>query len=70
LVVDRKFRGKKIGEELIEAIRSQAKSFGHDTLYFFAFDPTIPNWYARLGWQPIGDDMLFNHRVAVMNISI
>ena len=70
LVVDRKFRGKKIGEKLIEEIKSRARLFGHDTLYLLAFDPTIPDWYARLGWQSIGNDMLFNHRVAVMNISI
>ena len=43
LVVDKKFRGKKIGEKLIEAIKSQAKLFGHDTLYLLAFDLTIPN---------------------------
>jgi N-acetylglutamate synthase-like GNAT family acetyltransferase len=68
--VDKKYRGKKIGEKLIEEIKSQAKLFGHNTLYLLAFDPTIPKWYARLGWQPIGDDTLFKHRVAVMNISI
>lgn len=70
LVVDRNFRGKKIGEKLIEEIKSQARLFGHDTLYLLAFDLTIPGWYARLGWQSIGSDMLFNHRVSVMSISI
>jgi len=70
LVVDRQFRGKQIGETLIEAIKSQAKLFNHNTLYLLAFDPTIPRWYAKLGWEPAGEDMLLGHRVAVMSISI
>jgi N-acetylglutamate synthase-like GNAT family acetyltransferase len=70
LVVNPKFRGIKIGEALIEAVKSQARMLGHHELYLLAFDPTIPNWYARLGWKPIGDDELFGHKVAVMSISI
>lgn len=23
--------------------------------------PTIPEWYARLGWKHIGEDMLLGH---------
>lgn len=55
---------------LIEAVKEQAVSSGHDTLYLLAFDPTIPNWYARLGWEHIGCDELFGHRVSVMSISL
>lgn len=35
-------------------------------LHLLAFDPTIPNWYVRLGWTHIGEDELFGHPVAVM----
>lgn len=70
LVVNPKFRGAKIGETLIEAIKSHAKEQGLDTLYLLAFDPTIQNWYMRLGWQYIGDDELLEHSVVVMSISI
>ncbi len=70
LVVHPKYRGKKIGEALINSVKEQAKKLGHQLLYLLAFDPTIPRWYARLGWQLIGDDELFGHRVAVMSISL
>lgn len=70
LVVDPRYRGKRIGETLIDAIKSYAKLLGHDTLYLLAFDPTIPNWYAKLGWQMDGEDKHSGHRVTVMRISI
>lgn len=70
LVVHPEYRRRAVGDALIEAIKLQAKNLGHSTLYLLAFDPTIPNWYARLGWTHIGYDELFNHRVSVMSISI
>jgi predicted N-acetyltransferase YhbS len=70
LVVHQKYRGCNVGEALINTVREEAKNLGHKTLYLLAFDPTIPNWYARLGWTRIGDDELFGHRVAVMSIPI
>ncbi len=70
LVVSPKYRGHQVGEALINTIKDQAKNLGYQILYLLAFDPTIPNWYARLGWSHIGDDELFGHRVAVMSISI
>lgn len=70
LVVNPKYRGHKVGEALINTVKDQAKNLGHQILYLLAFDPTIPNWYARLGWTQIGDDELFGHRVAVMNINL
>ena len=70
LVVNPEYRGAKIGESLIEAIKSQARLLGYETLYLFAFDPTIPSWYAKLGWQTIGYDEFLGHRVTVMSIGI
>ena len=70
LVVNPKFRGQKVGERLINSVKTQAKLFHHNILYLLAFDPTIPLWYARLGWQHVGEDMLLGHRVTVMSISI
>ncbi|TAK77614.1 MAG: GNAT family N-acetyltransferase [Gammaproteobacteria bacterium] len=68
LIVHPHHRKRKVGEMLIEAVKSQAKIFGHHILYLLAFDPTIPHWYARLGWDIIGDDNLFDHPVTVMRI--
>jgi len=70
LVVDPKYRGAKIGEALIEAIKTQARMLSYSTLYLLAFDPPIPDWYAKLGWQRIGDDELLGHPVSVMSIEI
>lgn len=70
LVVCPNSRKTKVGERLIDAIKAQAKSMKYETLYLLAFDATIPSWYARLGWQIIGDDELLGHRVVVMNIPL
>lgn len=68
LVVDPDHRQQKIGEKLIDAIKQQAIRLGHERLYLLAFDKTIPNWYAALGWKSVGTDQLFGHPVAVMDI--
>jgi N-acetylglutamate synthase-like GNAT family acetyltransferase len=70
LVVHPKYRNRKIGEALIEAINNQAKVFGYEKIYLLAFDQTIPIWYARLGWKIIGKDILFSHPVTVMSYSL
>lgn len=67
LVVHSQYRGNKIGELLIDAVKTQAKALGHHILYLLSFDQTIPTWYAKLGWEMIGDDELFGHRVTVMS---
>ena len=70
LVVNPLYRGKGVGVELIEAVKAEARRLGHNVLYLLAFDPTIPDWYASLGWQHIGYDELFGHRVTVMSIQL
>lgn len=70
LVVSPQHRHRKIGEQLIEAITQEALARGYHRLYLLAFDPTIPQWYAKLGWRGIGEDQLFGHTVTVMEIGI
>jgi N-acetylglutamate synthase-like GNAT family acetyltransferase len=70
LVVHPAYRKRKVGEMLIEATKNQARHFGYEKIYLLAFDFTIPEWYARLGWQKIGMDQLFNHSVTVMSIDL
>ncbi len=70
LAVDPKYRRKKIGEKLIDEIKSLAKSRKQEKLYLLAFDPTIPTWYSRLGWKHIGHDELLGHPVTVMSIDL
>lgn len=68
LVVDPKYRRKKIGERLIEEIKLLAKKSSYEKLYLLAFDPTLPNWYEKLGWEHIGYDELLGHHVTVMHV--
>lgn len=70
LIVDPAFRQKGIGEQLIDVVKQQAKLLCHTRLYLLAFDPSIPAWYSRLGWLPMGTDQLFGHSVAVMSIKL
>jgi predicted N-acetyltransferase YhbS len=70
LVVAPHFRGKQIGQILIEAVKNQAKILNYTELYLFAFDPTIPDWYAKLEWKTISNDQFLNHPVTVMQISL
>lgn len=70
LVVDLIYQGKGIGKNLIDAIKQKAKLLGYHELYLLAFDPTIPTWYTRLGWEKIGMDKLFDHAVTVMKINL
>ncbi len=70
LIVDPTCRQQGIGEQLIEAVKQQAKLLHYSELYLLAFDPTIPTWYSRLDCLPVGSDQLFGHPVAVMNIAL
>ncbi len=70
LVVDPAYRKRKVGETLINAIKKQAKQFFFNKIYLLAFDPTIPDWYSKLGWGKIGMDQLFDHPVTVMSTDI
>ncbi|MBI2792199.1 MAG: GNAT family N-acetyltransferase [Gammaproteobacteria bacterium] len=61
------YQHKKISVQLIEAAKHQAKLQGYHSLYLFAPDENIPNYYMRLGWKKIGDDSYNGHMVTVMS---
>ncbi|MGD9592829.1 MAG: GNAT family N-acetyltransferase [Candidatus Berkiella sp.] len=63
-------RRKGIGEKLIDAAVSKARSMKCPKLYLFAFDATLPNWYKKLGWHEIGMDKLNHNPVSVMEKAI
>lgn len=68
LAVSEDYRNKGIAKQLIETVKQEAQKMGFKTLYLFAFDRTIPNYYQSLGWQVIGTDHFKKHPVTVMNI--
>ena len=70
LVVDAKYQKRGIGNMLIDIAMKKAKSLGFEKVYLFAFDPSIPEYYQRLGWRKIGMDEFKSKPVTVMEIDL
>jgi len=70
LVVDPEYQKQGIAKMLIAAIKDQAIQLGFEKLYLFAFDPTLRNYYGRLGWEKIGMDEFKNYPVTVMELDL
>ncbi|MBA3661719.1 MAG: GNAT family N-acetyltransferase [Gammaproteobacteria bacterium] len=66
LIVDPRYRKKKVGEALVVLIKQQAKFLSYSNLHLFAFDQTLPFWYEKLGFQTIAHDEYDDHPVTVM----
>ena len=70
LAVHPNFQRRDIGAHLITHIKTLAKARHFESLYLLAFDPTIPTWYATLGWETIGNDTMLGHPITVMRIRL
>jgi N-acetylglutamate synthase-like GNAT family acetyltransferase len=70
LVIDPKYQKQGIGKILVEAAVLKAKELGFEKAYLFAFDPTIPEYYKRLGWKKIGMEEFNSHPVTVMEVEL
>lgn len=70
LVVDPKYQRQGIGRMLIDVTVLKAKELGFEKLYLFVFDPTIPEYYERLGWRKIGMDEFKSYPVTVMEVEL
>ncbi len=70
LVVDLNYQKKGIGKMLVEATKNKAKELGFTQLYLFAFDPTTPNYYERLGWIIMGMDKFKEHPMTLMSVTL
>jgi N-acetylglutamate synthase-like GNAT family acetyltransferase len=68
LVVDPKYQKKGVGKMLIDATTNKSTELGFRKLYLFTFDPTIPDYYTRLGWKKIGKDEFKSNPVTVMEV--
>ncbi|STY78949.1 GNAT family acetyltransferase [Legionella wadsworthii] len=68
LVVAPGHQKQGIARQLILRVKEEAQTLGFKNLYLFAFDPTIPEYYSRLGWRTIGMDEFKGHPVTVMEI--
>jgi len=70
VVVTPKHQKQGIGKMLIDVTVLKAKELGFEKLYLFAFDPTIPEYYKRLGWSQICMDEFKSHPVTVMEVAL
>ncbi len=70
LVVDPKYQKQGIGKMLVDATKNKASELGFRKLYLFAFDPTIPAYYARLDWKKIGMDEFKSYPVTLMEVAL
>lgn len=70
LAVALPYQKQGIGRRLIEATTSKARELGYQKLYLFAFDPTLPTYYGRLGWRVIGEDRHRGLPVTVMTTDL
>lgn len=70
LVVDPKHQNQGIGKILINATKDKANQLGYQKLYLFTFDPTLPTYYAQLGWNFIEKAELNGQSITIMSIKI
>ena len=70
LAVKKEYQKQGIGKMLVDVAALKAKELGFEKLYLFAFDPTIPEYYERLGWKKIGMDEFKSHPVTVMEVEL
>jgi predicted N-acetyltransferase YhbS len=66
LVVALDYQRQGIAKQLMDTILAKAHELGFEKCYLFAFDLTIPDYYARNGWVKIGMDQFKGHPVTVM----
>lgn len=69
LVIDTAYQKQGIGEMLIRATKKKAYELGFSKLYLFTFDPNLPSYYSRFGFEKIGMDEFQEHEVTVMQAS-
>jgi len=70
LIVDKSYQKAGIGKMLIEATKQKASQLNFKKLYLFTFDPTLPSYYLRHGFNKLGMDEFKGHNVTVMETDL
>lgn len=68
--VDPPFRGKGIAARLVQEIHIIAHELGFKTIFLLTYEPTLAQWYARLGWNDLCMDNVHGNPVSVMQIDL
>lgn len=69
LVVDSAYQKLGIAPKLMNSVKQKALELDFETLYLLTFDPTLPDYYDKHGWDTIGTDIFQGHPVTVMEVS-
>lgn len=70
LVIDRKYQKQGIGKMLLDEVIKKAKQLNFKKWYLFTFDPSIPLYYEKFGWQKIDTDTFNSHPVTLMEVTL
>ncbi|CEK11199.1 GNAT family N-acetyltransferase [Legionella hackeliae] len=70
LVVAKSYQGQRIGKMLIDSIITDAKKLGFSSIFLLTFDPTLPNYYKRLGWDEIEKNTYLGKAITIMRTVI
>ena len=70
LVVDAAHQNKGIGKMLLDFTVAKARELGFKSIYLFAFDPSLTQYYSRFGWEEIGVENFKSHQVRLMTLGL
>lgn len=68
--VDPLLRKQGIGQLLVEEVCRIAKELGYPKVYLLTYEPHLPLWYSKLGWQAVGHDICHGNPVTVMQFDV
>ncbi|MEZ4536997.1 MAG: GNAT family N-acetyltransferase [Cyanobacteriota/Melainabacteria group bacterium] len=68
--VDLPFRGRGVAASLVRETHNIGHKLGFKILYLLSYESTLPQWYAKLGWNEIGVDNCHGNPVNVMQIEL
>ncbi|MDR0647193.1 MAG: GNAT family N-acetyltransferase [Puniceicoccales bacterium] len=70
LFVMEPYRRQKIGDNLIEYVKRQAKNLGFKKIYLYTMDATIHCWYQKLHWEIIKEDVARGCNIKIMATNV
>lgn len=70
LIVLPQYQNQGIGKALCNLVKDKAKSIGYKKLHLFILDPTLINYYNKLGWKKIDTDEYIGKPVIVLETTL
>ncbi|OGT31001.1 MAG: hypothetical protein A3E87_06200 [Gammaproteobacteria bacterium RIFCSPHIGHO2_12_FULL_35_23] len=70
LVIVPKYQGQGFGKQLVNFVAAQAKHKNFEKLYLFVFEKKLIQYYSRLGWAVLTEDIYENKPITIMTINL